>query len=257
MKYNIKIQNFEGPFDLLLRLVTTQKLDIGTISITEVIDQYLQQVAHMQQVDLDVASDFMLVAATLLKIKSDLILKARIEEDDEDLDEMEPSELQEELVRRLLIYKQFKDASTNLGYREDLQNRLFERNCGPDFKIEDLNFDFASEKSANDLGRIAAKCLSARDEFLLSASHIASKPIPVVTYVKTIHARLQNKHKMKFSELIDGQATTQVVVVNFLALLELYKHNYVDLSQKQGSEINIKFIKGSGELDLNMFDLEI
>lgn len=130
MAYKVKIENFEGPFDLLLQLVSDKKLDIGSISITSIIDQYLEQVAHMQQVDLDVASDFMLVAATLLKIKTDMLLKLEPDDLDEELEEMTPSEARDTLVARLIAYKQFKDASTALEKLEEKQCMHFPRLAG-------------------------------------------------------------------------------------------------------------------------------
>lgn len=254
MNYKVRIKNFEGPFDLLLKLVTTQKLDVGTISITEIVDQYLAQVSHMQQVDLDIASDFLLVATTLLKIKTDLILKSRI--DDDNYEELEPSELKNELVKKLVVYKQFKNAAQSLSDLEDQQNRLFARNCGPDPYFANITPDFLADINEEDFAKIAADCFARRDEFLLNATHIASKPIPVIAYVKTIHSRISNKKKMKFSELIDPQASVKIVVVNFLALLELYKHNYVDIYQSKANEILIDYIEGSGELNINLAELE-
>lgn len=130
MAYKVKIENFEGPFDLLLQLVSDKKLDIGSISITSIIDQYLEQVAHLQQVDLDVASDFMLVAASLLKIKADMLLKLEPDELDEEFEEMSPSEARDTLIARLLAYKQFKDASNNLQKLEDEQCKHYPRLAG-------------------------------------------------------------------------------------------------------------------------------
>lgn len=130
MSYKVKIENFEGPFDLLLQLVSDKKLDIGAISITNIIDQYLEQVAHLQQVDLDVASDFMLVAASLLKIKTDMLLKLEPDEVDEEIVAMSPSEARDMLVARLLAYKQFKDASCALEDLADKQQQHFPRLAG-------------------------------------------------------------------------------------------------------------------------------
>ena len=107
------------------------------------------------------------------------------------------------------------------------------------------------------LSQLAASLFARRDEFLLDAAHIASKPIPVVTYVKTIYTRILNKKKMKFSDLIDASATPQIIVVNFLAMLELYKHNYVDITQvNHKSDIEIKYIEGSGDLDLSNIQID-
>lgn len=130
MSYKVKIENFEGPFDLLLQLVSDKKIDVGSISITSIIDQYLEQVAHMQQVDLDVASDFMLVAASLLKIKTDMLLKLEPDQLEEEFEEMSPSEARDTLVARLLAYKQYKDATAALEKLETNQCQHFPRLAG-------------------------------------------------------------------------------------------------------------------------------
>ena len=251
MAYKVKIENFEGPFDLLLQLVSDKKLDIGSISITSIIDQYLEQVAHMHQVDLDVASDFMLVAATLLKIKTDMLLKLEPDDLDEEFEEMTPSEARDTLVARLLAYKQYKDVSDALLGLEDEQLKHFPRLAGWDPQYLNLMPNYLENVELPQLTQLAAGLFARRDEFLLDAAHIAAKPIPVVTYVKTIYTRIYNKKQMKFSDLIDSSATPQIIVVNFLAMLELYKHNYIDIKQTEHkSDIEIKYVEGSGALDL-------
>ena len=107
------------------------------------------------------------------------------------------------------------------------------------------------------LTQLAASLFARRDEFLLDAAHIAAKPIPVVAYVKTIYTRIFNKKKMKFSDLIDASTTPQIIVVNFLAMLELYKHNYIDIKQvDQKQDIEINYIEGSGALNLENIETE-
>ena len=130
MSYRVKIDSFEGPFDLLLQLVNDKKVDIGSVSITEIIDQYLEQVSHMQQVDLDVATDFLLVAASLLKIKTDMLLRLEPDEIDEEIEDLSPSEAKELLINRLLVYKQFKDASINLEKINNQNNKMIPRMSG-------------------------------------------------------------------------------------------------------------------------------
>lgn len=257
MAYKVKIENFEGPFDLLLQLVSDKKLDIGSISITSIIDQYLEQVAHMQQVDLDVASDFMLVAATLLKIKTDMLLKLEPDELDEEFEEMTPSEARDTLVARLIAYKQYKDVTGALEKLEEEQCKHFPRLAGWDPQYLNLMPNFLENVELAQLTQLAAGLFARRDEFLLDAAHIAAKPIPVVTYVKTIYTRIYNKKKMKFSDLIDASATPQIIVVNFLAMLELYKHDYIDIKQvDHKQDIEISYIEGSGALDLENIETD-
>ena len=105
MSYRVRIENFEGPFDLLLYLVSRQKVDIGSISISEIADQYLAEIERMRRLDLDVASDFLLVAATLLEIKAQSLIPHDRDETDDDIAELAPSEARELLVARLVTYK--------------------------------------------------------------------------------------------------------------------------------------------------------
>ena len=120
MSYRVRVEAFEGPFDLLLRLVSRQKIDIGAISITEIADQYLAEVERMKDLDLDVASDFLVVAATLLQIKAASLVPreaaADIELDDE-FSDLSPEETRDILIERLITYKQFKNAAAALGSR--------------------------------------------------------------------------------------------------------------------------------------------
>ena len=95
MSYKVHIDSYSGPFDLLLYLVSRQKVDIGVISITSIIDQYLEEMEHIGDVDLDVASDFLLVAATLLKIKAESLLEKPSVDLDEDIAQLAPSEARE------------------------------------------------------------------------------------------------------------------------------------------------------------------
>ena len=127
MSYRVSTQVYSGPFDLLLQLVTRQKVDIGAISISEVAEQYLAEAERIEALDLDVASDFLLVAATLLDIKAASLVPQEAprktdddDEDDEDLEELSALDgdaLREVLIQRLIAYKQFKGAAAALGAR--------------------------------------------------------------------------------------------------------------------------------------------
>ncbi|MGI6536352.1 MAG: segregation and condensation protein A [Eggerthellaceae bacterium] len=122
MAYRVRTEGFEGPFDLLLYLVSRQRIDIGSISISQITDQYLAEIRRMRALDLDVASDFLVVASTLLEIKAaSLIPDADSDQEvDEDLQELAPNQAREVLLQRLLTYKQFKNAAAGLesrGYR--------------------------------------------------------------------------------------------------------------------------------------------
>lgn len=252
MSYKVRIESFEGPFDLLLYLVSRQKVDIGAISITEIADQYLEEVSRMKTLDLDVASDFLLVASTLLEIKAaSLIPRERTDLDDE-FAELAPSEARDILVDRLMEYKKFKNAATVLHNRFLAEGRMHTRPFGPDACFLGLMPDFLRGVSIDALAYQAAAALARREVFLLESEHIAAKPIPVEVHVRAIHQRIANRKHLRFSDLVNAETPTEVVVVTFLAILELYKRVMVRLEQAEDfGDIAIDYIEGSGELILD------
>ena len=251
MSYKVRIDSFEGPFDLLLHLVSRQKVDIGAISITQIADQYLAEVARMDSLDLDVASDFLLVASTLLEIKAESLLPRERDAATDELEELAPSEARDILVERLLSYKQHKNAAAALHARFVSEGRMHPRPFGPDACFLNLMPDYLKDVTLDGLALLAARALARRDVFLLESEHIAAKPIPVEAHVRAIHQRIANKKHLMFSELVDERTPTAVVVVTFLAVLELYKRAMVKVEQKAAfGDIDIRYIEGSGELSL-------
>lgn len=251
MAYKVRIESFEGPFDLLLYLVSRQKVDIGAISITEIADQYLEEVSHIEHLDLDVASDFLLVASTLLEIKAESLIPRDKVDLDEDLAELAPSEARDILVERLVEYKKFKNAAAALHARFVCEGRMHARLFGPDASFLGLMPDFLRGVSLDSLALLAARAMARREVFLLESEHIAAKPIPVEIHVRAIHQRIMNRKHMQFSELVSKDTPAEIVVVTFLAILELYKRRMVKLEQPESfGDISIDYIEGSGELSL-------
>ena len=252
MSYKVRIDSFEGPFDLLLYLVSRQKVDIGVISISEIIDQYLDEIANLKDLDLDVASDFLLVAATLLKIKAESLLPKEEVVIDEELAQLSPSEARDILIERLLAYKQYKNAAHALNSRFEAEGRMHARPFGPDQQFLGAMPDWLESTTLEDIASLAAKALARREVFLLESEHIAAKPIPVETYVRSIHERIVNEKHLKFSQLTAGDTHPQVIVVTFLAILVLYKRSMVTVHQQESfGDIEIDYIEGSGVLLLD------
>ena len=251
MSYRVRIDSFEGPFDLLLYLVSRQRVDIGSISISQIADQYLEEVSRMQDLDLDVASDFLLVASTLLQIKAESLLPREDDGTVEDVEELAPSEARDVLVERLLLYKQYKNAAQALHARYVSESRMHARPFGPDEEFLGLMPDFLEGVTLDGLGLLAAEALGRREVFLLESEHIAAKPIPVELHVRAIHQRIKSAKSLHFSDLVAKDASNELVVVTFLAVLELYKRSMVDVRQpEQFGDIEIDYIEDSGELSL-------
>lgn len=251
MSYKVRIDSFEGPFDLLLYLVSRQKVDIGAISITEIADQYLAEVSRMGELDLDVASDFLLVASTLLQIKAESLIPRDRADVDEEIAELAPSEARDILVERLVEYKKYKNAAAALHARFVGEGRMHTRPFGPDADFLRLVPDFLAGVTVDSLALLAASAMARREVFLLESEHIAAKPIPVEVHVRAIHRRIASRGHLKFSDLVNDATPVEVVVVTFLAVLELYKRRMVRLEQPEAfGDIAIDYIEGSGELNL-------
>jgi len=260
MSYKVNTATYSGPFDLLLQLVSKQKVAIGSISISEVADQYLAEVDAMKELDLDVASDFVLVASTLLDMKAhalvpqDVSLKSSYDEDeyDDELDGLSPDEAREVLIARLIAYKQFRNAGAALGSRMEAESYMFPRSVGPDPDFLNLMPDYLEGITLRSLAVICADIDSKRETFLLEAEHVAPKRLPVALTVASVDRLTRSKGKVTFSELLDGQDTPEIVVANFLAVLELFKRGLVRVQQDViFGEIEIEHIEGADSYQLD------
>lgn len=243
MSYRVSTQVYSGPFDLLLQLVTRQKVDIGAISISEVAEQYLAEVERIEALDLDVASDFLLVAATLLDIKAASLVPQEApnktvddDEDDEDLEELgalDGDALREVLIQRLIAYKQFKGAAAALGARMQAESRMHPRVAGPDPEFLGRMPDYLAGITLRGLAVICADLDGKRQTFLLEAEHVAPHRVPLDLTVASVDRFTMAHQTCTFRELLDGDATTEQLVVTFLAMLELTKRGSLTLSQDE------------------------
>ena len=231
MAYTVKTDIFEGPFDLLLHLVSRQKLDVNAISVADVADQYLEHIDKMADLDLDVASDFLLVAATLLEIKAASLLPKEEAYFGDELDDLSPEEARDILVARLLAYKQFKNASQELSARMESEDRMHPRQAGLEMEFLGLMPDYLEGLTLRGLAVICADLLHKREVFLLEAEHVASMPISLELHAESVRRRIQRDGSARFSELLGEDPDPELVVVTLLAILELYKRGMADVCQ--------------------------
>jgi len=231
--YTVKTDVFEGPFDLLLHLVSRQKLDVSAISVSEVADQYIAHIDRMEDLDLDVASDFLLVAATLLEIKAASLLPKEEAYFGDELDDLSPEEARDILVARLLAYKQFKNAASEIAARMESEDRMHPRQAGLEPEFLGLMPDYLEGLTLRGLAVICSDLIHRRDVFLLEAEHVASMPISLELHAESVRRRLQRQGTARFSDLLDGNATPEIVVVTLLAVLELYKRGFADVRQDE------------------------
>ena len=233
MSYRVSTQVYSGPFDLLLQLVTRQKVDIGAISISEVAEQYLAEAERIEALDLDVASDFLLVAATLLDIKAASLVPQEAPRKTEELSALDGDALREVLIQRLIAYKQFKGAAAALGARMQAESRMHPRVAGPDPEFLGLMPDYLAGITLRGLAVICADLDGKRQTFLLEAEHVAPHRVPLDLTVASVDRFTMAHQSCTFRELLDGDATTEQLVVTFLAMLELAKRGSLTLSQDE------------------------
>ena len=254
MSYKVRTQAFSGPFDLLLQLVTRQKVTIGSIAIAEVANQYLEEVERMRDLDLDVASDFVLVASTLLDIKAASLVPAEpmrsssedFDDEDDDLEDLDPDEAREVLIARLIAYKQFRGAAAALAARSEAESRMHPRTVGADPEFLGLMPDYLEGITLRSLAVICADIDSKRETFLLESEHIAAKRLPVALTIASVDRLVRSRRHVTFTELVGEDSTPEVVVANFLAILELFKRGLVRMSQSVVfGEIDVDHIAGA------------
>ncbi|HET9961315.1 MAG TPA: segregation/condensation protein A [Nitrospiraceae bacterium] len=224
LPYQVKIENFEGPLDLLLHLIKKNEINIYDIPVALIAQQYLDYLSVMKELNLAVAGEFLVMAATLLHIKSRMLLPAEETEGEEE----EGPDPREELVRRLLEYKQFKEAASQLDYKERLWRDVFTREGGPppDVLPDESLLD---EVSLFDLVDALQGVL---------ARHPGKKLVEIIPDNLTVRDRmnaiidaLESQDAVAFTTLFDGTCHRIVVIVTFLALLELIRIRVVRVYQ--------------------------
>ncbi len=258
MSYRVSTAGFEGPFDLLLQLVTRQKVDIGAVSVAAIADQYLAEVARMGDLDLEVASDFVLVASTLLDLKAASLVPdepaGRGGEGDEEFENLSPEEVRDVLVARLVAYRQFKNAAAALAARGEAEGRMHPRTVGPDPEFLNLMPDYLEGVELSALSSVCARFVGRRETLLLESEHIAPRRMPLETRVEQVDGQVRAARHITFEELVADDPSVPNRVVSLLALLELSKRNSIALRQPEVfGTIEIDAVEGarafSAELD--------
>ncbi|MBY4798023.1 segregation/condensation protein A [Collinsella sp. AGMB00827] len=252
MSYRVATQAWSGPFDLLLQLVSKQKVDIGSISVSEIADQYLAEVDQLESLDLDIASDFLLVAATLLDIKAaslvpdDLLETQDLEDDEDEFSGLDAESMREVLIQRLIAYRQFRSAAAALGARMEAERKQHPRLAGPDPEFLNLMPDYLAGVTLRGLAVICADIDGRRQRLLLEAEHVAPSRIPLELTVASIDRITFTRKQTTFRELIDDGAPTEQVVATFLAILELAKRGSIVLAQDENfGTIRIDRVEGT------------
>ena len=229
MPYAVQTPVFEGPFDLLLHLILREELDLYQVSLAAIVDAYLAELARFEEVDLEVATEFLLIAATLVELKARRLLP---NESDLDLDdELALWEERDLLINRLLECKTFKDAAV-MVHRLSLEAaRSFPRTMGLEDRFLDLAPDLLEGVDAADLKAAYLRAIVPKPVPVVEVGHIHSVRITVIEAVEELVDELPRVGRISFRALTESFVERLEVVVRFLAVLELFKQGLVDLDQ--------------------------
>lgn len=224
--YHVRLDKFDGPLDLLLHLIKKNELDIYDIPIADVTRQYLEYIRLMKDLNLDVAGDFLLMASTLLQIKSAMLLP-RDGENPDDEDETDP---RAELIRRLLEYQQYRDAGVLMGARALLGREVFARPCPDSEPPATKQDEWPLELELFDLVD-AFRSLLARIPVESFHEVAAADALTIADSINEILALLQERDMIEFDDLVRDELTRERVIITFLALLELCRLRMIRIFQ--------------------------
>ncbi len=233
--YRVNLEVFAGPLDLLLYLVKKEEVDIYDIPITKITDQYLKYIEMLKSLDIEVAGEFLVMAASLMQIKSAMLLPKA---DPDEMDEDEAIDPRSELIKQLLEYKKFKDAANYLHEVNDHQKKKYTR---PDTILKHVEPEKKPELDLEDvsiwtlLESFDAIMQATGHGFYRDYSHIKDDT-PIDQYQIRVLEKLQAEGPMTFERIFEGKKKKMVMVGMFLAMLELVRNKLIWLNQPQESE---------------------
>jgi segregation and condensation protein A len=229
MGYEVSSEVFDGPFDLLLRLITAEEVDVYEISLTGIVAAYLEEVRRMQALDLEVATEFLLIASTLVELKCRRLLPGR---DDGELDEeLAIFEQRDLLLTRLVECRTFSEAAGALAQLETAAALSLARRAGPDDRVANLRPDLLAGVTPAKLAAAAIAVFAERPLPRVGVEHVLVDEVTVAEVVDELALRLPALGRVSFRELTVGAANRMRVIVHFLAVLELYKQGLVEIEQ--------------------------
>lgn len=244
---------FEGPFDLLLHLILREQVDIYEISLSVIVDAYLTELERMQSLDLDVATEFLLIAATLVELKARRLLPGREDVDlDEELGLWEERDL---LLARLLECKTFKDVGAIFSQMADRADLSYPRRVGPDERFAALMPDLLEGVSPVHVMKAYMRAMTPKPVPRVDLFHVSVIRANVADALTELLDELPRVGRITFRRLTTGLVERMEIIVRFLALLELFKQGMVELDQPQRfGEIDIVWIGSALQASSVTFD---
>jgi segregation and condensation protein A len=233
---------FEGPFDLLLHLITREQVDLWEVSLSDIVDAYVATLAEMRAaLDLEVATEFLLIASVLVELKARRLLPGR--ESVESEEELALWEERDLLLARLLECKTFKDAAQSMARTMESAARSYPRVAGLEEQFTDLVPDVLAGVTPERLREAMEAALSERPRATVLLDHVAPVRASVAEAVETLREELARVGRITFSALSAGLSERLDVIVRFLAVLEMFKQGLVDLQQAASfSELEVSWL---------------
>nr|WSX52594.1 segregation/condensation protein A [Streptomyces sp. NBC_00974] len=245
-RFTLRLANFEGPFDLLLQLISRHKLDVTEVALSRVTDEFMAHIRAMgPDWDLDQTTEFLVVAATLLDLKAARLLPVAEVEDEADLALLEARDL---LFARLLQYRAYKRIAEIFQERADSEGRRYPRTVGLEPRLAELLPEVVISVGGDGLARLAVKAMQPRAAPQVYVDHIHAPLVSVREQAGLIVALLKARGEATFQELTEDAGDTLTVVARFLALLELYREKAVVLDQEEALEaLTVRWSGGDGD----------
>ncbi|GAA2302305.1 segregation/condensation protein A [Streptomyces hawaiiensis] len=244
--FKVRLANFEGPFDLLLQLISRHKLDVTEVALSKVTDEFMAYIRAMgPDWDLDETTEFLVVAATLLDLKAARLLPAAEVEDEGDLALLEARDL---LFARLLQYRAYKQIADIFSGRLDDEARRYPRTVGLEAHHAELLPDVVISIGAEGFAKLAVKAMQPRPKPQVYVDHIHAPLVSVQEQAQIVVARLRELGEASFRALVEDTDDTLTVVARFLALLELYREKAVALEQETAlGDLLVRWTGGDGD----------
>lgn len=230
MAYEVHLDVFDGPFSLLLQLIAAEKVEIYEVRLADIVDGFLAELARAESVDLEVSTEFLLIAATLVELKCRRLLPGASAGDLED--EFALYEARDYLLARLVECKTFGAAAAVLAELEQAAARSVARRAGVDERFVEVVPDLLAGVTVEQLAEVARRALAPRPVPLIGDAHVLVDEVSVVATLEDLAADLAVRGQASFRELTAHLPSTAHVVACFLAVLELYKEELVELEQE-------------------------
>ncbi|MGW7081245.1 segregation and condensation protein A [Streptomyces sp. NPDC054866] len=245
-RFKVRLANFEGPFDLLLQLISKHKMDVTEVALSTVTDEFMAYIRAMgPDWDLDQTTEFLVVAATLLDLKAARLLPSAEVEDEADLALLEARDL---LFARLLQYRAYKQIADIFSGRLEEEARRYPRTVGLEAHHAELLPEVVISIGAEGFASLAVKAMQPRAKPQVYVDHIHAPLVSVQEQAGLVVALLRERGEVSFQVLVEDAGDTLTVVARFLALLELYREKAVELDQEAAlGELMVRWTGGDGD----------